>query len=514
MFSKIKKEVVQNRQYFILSTIISAYVFLPQILMYNSLSGFLAIVLSAILLIIIAKWSKVLFLLVSLLTLFTSTVLAHIGYHWGTSTFVSRVQAAMLSPVHETSEYLSTYIGLIDLVFFSYFILGIYLLYYFLKSSHHTYKILKITGLLLFGLILFMLTTVHHLEDIRPYRYITLIIDANKWKSIVDERNTFIKNMSIKKHTISEDKLPYDKIVVIMEESVNKHHMSIYDYNISTTPFLTKLLKQEGSYKFEDVISPTNQTRYSIPIDLTNASVGHFYDFITSPSIISDFKQYGYKTYWISNQFVVGAHDTYISSIAKEADYVKIENTVSGGEDPAPDMILLKEFDKIHMLPNTKEFYFFHLMGSHFAYSQRYPKENALFSKPKDLIEEYDNSIYYTDHILQELYNRFKDTNVLWIYLSDHAEVVSLKRHGHGFVPASKDEYEIPLIMYSSLPNENLTKLFTKNHSTVFNMESFNHLVKSVAGIENNVSNFSKSTEVITSEPSHIIDYSHMITWR
>lgn len=54
------------------------------------------------------------------------------------------------------------------------------------------------------------------------------------------------------------------------------------------------------------MISPINQTRYSIPIDLTNATVDNFNLFFTSKLIVTTFKKYGYKTYWLSNQGRVG----------------------------------------------------------------------------------------------------------------------------------------------------------------------------------------------------------------
>lgn len=293
-----------------------------------------------------------------------------------------------------------------------------------------------------------------------------------------------------------------------MGEAVNKKHMGVYDYNISTTPFLSNLLQQKNSFKF-DVIAPTNQTRFSVPIALTDATVKHFYDFITSKSIISDLKEYGYKTYWLSNQFVVGKHETYISSIASEADYIKISNSkyLYGMSGVKFDIVLLDYLKQINLNNNDKEVYFFHLLGSHTQYSKRYPAAHALFSNPKNIIEEYGNTIFYTDHIINEIYNKFKDKKLLLLYLSDHGEVVNIKKNGHGNFRPYQDEYDIPLIIHSSEHNEKLLKLKIENEKHLFNMEDFNHIVQYLTGIDNNITEISHNPKVFTVEPINIIDY-------
>ncbi len=292
-----------------------------------------------------------------------------------------------------------------------------------------------------------------------------------------------------------------------MGESASKNHMSAYNYNKKTTPFLDSLLEYPQSFKY-NVIAPTNQTRYSVPIDLTNATVNNFNLFFTTKSIITTFKEYGYRTYWLSNQGKSGVHENYISTISNEADFTKIANFAY--TDAKHDDVLIEYLDNINMDNNSKEFYLIHLMGSHASYEKRYPEKEALFKNSKDIIEQYDNTIFYTDTILQKIYNKFKNSKLLFIYLSDHAEVVNIDKHGHGFLPAYKDEYEIPLFVYSSVKNNKLNKLKTLNGQSIFNMESFNKFIEYTVGIDENISNISTSSNVFTLDPVNIIDYNHL----
>jgi len=64
-------------------------------------------------------------------------------------------------------------------------------------------------------------------------------------------------------------------------------------------------------------------------------------------------------------------------------------------------------------------------------------------------VNAYDNSILYTDTVLSELYRRFGSKDVLFVYAADHGEVVSDKVFGHGFSPAYREEYLVPLLIWT-----------------------------------------------------------------
>jgi heptose-I-phosphate ethanolaminephosphotransferase len=453
----------------------------------------------------VSKISKIIFVFLSIITLFVNSLILHIAFHWGTNTISSRIMVASLSPKSESLEYLATYLSLFDVFILSYSLIGIYILYKLAIHLKHTYRIVKLLSLLSLLIITTVLFSLDKIQSIRPYTYIKSYISIADIGKIQD-RSNYINNLKHDSSNLTTN-LGYDKIIVIMGESANKNHMSAYNYNKKTTPFFDSLLQNSQSFKY-NVIAPTNQTRYSVPIDLTDATVNDFNLFFTTKSIISIFKEYGYRTYWLSNQGKIGKHENYIATISNEADFTKIANLFYS--NAKYDDVLIEYLDKLNMDNTSKEFYLIHLMGSHASYKKRYPEEEALFKNSKNIIEQYDNTIFYTDILLQKIYNKFKDSKLLFIYVSDHAEVVNINKYGHGYSPAYKDEYEIPLVVYSSLKNNRLNKLKNLNRQSIFNMESFNKFIEYAVGIDKNISDISTNSNVFTLDPVNIIDYNNL----
>ncbi|MFC3848519.1 sulfatase-like hydrolase/transferase, partial [Helicobacter baculiformis] len=62
---------------------------------------------------------------------------------------------------------------------------------------------------------------------------------------------------------------------------------------------------------------------------------------------------------------------------------------------------------------------------------------------------DYVNSLYYTDHILSEIFKLFEDKDAIIIYLSDHAQDIfeSASTYGH---KCSAFGVEIPFVIYVS----------------------------------------------------------------
>ncbi len=109
-----------------------------------------------------------------------------------------------------------------------------------------------------------------------------------------------------------------------------------------------------------------------------------------------------------------------------------------------------------------------HQMGSHGpAYYKRTPKEYQRF-KPfcatnaiqgcsqQELLNVYDNSIVYTDHVLAQLINvlaQYSDFQTAFWYLSDHGESTGehgLYLHGAPYMFAPTQQTHIPMLMWFS----------------------------------------------------------------
>jgi len=475
----------------------SIYIYLPHMLFGNHIK---AILFFTLMLFLISKINKHFYLLVSYILIFFNIIFTHIYFRWGITEheIATRIATFQVSPPYEIREYLMNSLTYTDGLIILYAAIGIYLVYRLFKYQHSLKK-LRLFALVTFPVFLiFAIIYRNPFLYIAPLNYVYKYIEASSWTDIPKQRLEYLRTVDLNK---SNDLMDYDKIVIIIGESASKNHMSLYGYDKKTTPFFDALQKERGFYKFH-VISPGNKTRLALPMELTDANVNDFSRFTHSVSLVTDLKINGYKTYWLSNQSTSTRRESFITSIAHESDYCKIENKVAWKFVKNLDSVLLKELDRIKNRP-LKEAYFLHLMGSHIKYTARVGTDKILYKNPKNVIQEYDNTIFYTDYILSEVYKKFKDEKLLFVYFSDHAEVVSEKECGHGYSPAYKDEYEIPFVIFSNVSNERLSELKKLNQEKIINLESMPYLIKYVVGIEHNISKVSTATHISVIQPGN-----------
>jgi glucan phosphoethanolaminetransferase (alkaline phosphatase superfamily) len=511
MHKTLFSEVSANKKYLLLSTFIAILTFLPQILLSQKQMHTALLYIALLVLSTIPKFSKILFAIFVIYINIANLLIAHIAFHWGyvVPDITPRIEVAFLTPSYEASEYISHYLDSRDYSLFVYTLFVLFLLYRFMKHYAHSYKRVKLIGMgvSLLGILSIMYYT-NPLKEMEPFSVPCEVCNVMDEKQEIDrlmfERAKFIQNLKLVK--ASQEHQLYDKIVIVMGESVNKNHMALYGYDQNTTPFFSSLKTDKNFYIF-NAISPTNQTRFSIPIDLTKANVHDFQkSFVHSCSILTDFKANDYKSYWISNQGRAGKNDSTISSMAYEANVTYFANL--NYLDAKTDDTLL-EYLNSHKSSQSKEMYLIHLMGSHSDYVNRYDHAKALFKKPKNMIEEYDNSIHYTDSILRQIFEHFKGEKLLLIYLSDHGENISMDNNGHGFVPSYKDEYMVPFVIYSNVKNPRIDEIKKDNQKAYINLENFNFMVQYISGISDE-KRLSFSSDVISVEPDNIWDFEDM----
>jgi len=459
----------------------------------------------------VSKFNKLLFSIFIIYLNISNIIIGHIFIHWGYSdaNIGPRIGVAAISPEHETMEYLMTYIDYRDILLCTYTFLILLLLYKFLVHFKHSFKIMKFLGLII-ATAMISAVSFHSnpLTIIEPFSIPYKFTKAMEYDKYYDLRTKYLNSQ--KKISLIDKNLIYDKIIVIQGESVNKHHMSIYNYDKNTTPFLTFLKSKDNFYVF-NAIAPSNLTEYSIPIFYSKANVNNFAKLFThSRSIVGDFKNHKYKTYWISNQGAAGKGNTSIGSIATEANIYYFVNL--DHKNAKPDEVLLHYLDNIKGNSN-KEMYLIHLMGSHSKYTKRYTNNFVLFESASNIIEEYDNTIYYTDHILKEIFTyfteKFSNKKLLFVYISDHGDVISEEKFGHGFLPPFKDEYDVPFVIYSSIENDRLDKLYQENKKRYFNLENLNYMIEYVSGLSDD-NNISYSSDVFAIDPKNIFDYNKL----
>jgi len=233
--------------------------------------------------------------------------------------------------------------------------------------------------------------------------------------------------------------------VLVVGESARPDHWGLNGYGRNTTPRLTL---KDRLVSFRNVVTPWPATRLAVPVILVGQQTANHRALPDRASIVSLFKQAGFRTYWLSNQAPLGLHDSIISVHAQEADEVVFTNPTDYSRQGKDDGVLLPVFQRLLKHAAPKKFFVIHTLGSHKRYDQRYPSEfsrfkpadlgNMLADPPEVVVNSYDNSIFFTDHVLAELIAALElnwHSRSALMYLSDHGQTLPLngcQEDGHG----------------------------------------------------------------------------------
>ena len=249
-------------------------------------------------------------------------------------------------------------------------------------------------------------------------------------------------------------------IVIIIGESSRRANWQLSGYHRQTNP---ELSANEGVIYFSEAISAATQTRESIQLALTRATPGNTAPINSEKSIISAFKEAGFRTAWFSNQNRLSGVDTPLYVIAKETDHVYFTNGDYKKSSRFDEELITPLEDYLSNTQDPRRLIVIHTMGSHEVYRQRYPQDFATFQPASTgddynfasagirerLLNSYDNSILYSDHVLNRLLGVIDKhlSNSLVVYFSDHGENIlddQNRRFGHGGVIPTRFVTEIP----------------------------------------------------------------------
>ena len=274
--------------------------------------------------------------------------------------------------------------------------------------------------------------------------------------------------------TIDETNEMPTNVVLIIGESFGRCHSSIYGYDKLTNPQLAELKDNSLLYAFDSISSPAPSTALSLRDMLSTFNLSDeneekmWYEYI---SLIEIMKDCGYDSYWFGNQPSANRHNGTSRVLAKACDrqwFLQIEGLDDVG-DHLQDIVLVdSSYQYVDQLSKKDHnFFVYHMMGSHFNFSNRYPKEYAKFSvndystepqSHREILSSYDNSILYNDYIVRKIMDLFKDSEAIVIYLSDHGQVMyrntkdpDFYAHGRKGDPVDYAlGVEVPFFVYAS----------------------------------------------------------------
>ncbi|MBX2847744.1 MAG: sulfatase-like hydrolase/transferase [Acidiferrobacterales bacterium] len=351
------------------------------------------------------------------------------------------------------------------------------------------------------GLLLGLLLIAINLRDLTTYANMHPMVEMplSAYASYFQELSAFQKLQSDRlgsdKEIVANTNLENTTLVVVIGESANKWHMSSYGYPRATTPVVDKYIASGDMLRFDSAYSNHIYSNPTISKALTEADNYNGIKWSRAPSVMNLANAAGIHTSWVSNKLKLGPWDSVMSVIGDDAnDTIHINKKIGQNlnadhydEDLVPLVKRALNKKKLNRL------IFVHLQGSHVSYASRYPDTHNKYVKaPSPLIfgqaifhhrynsfdlNHYDNSIFYTDFVLEKVLERLELEShpTAMLYFADHGESV-FRRHSHN---AAKFEYEmseIPMFLWANQAwqntyqqkwetlKSNKDKVFTNDH--------------------------------------------------
>ncbi len=255
--------------------------------------------------------------------------------------------------------------------------------------------------------------------------------------------------------------------VLVIGESSRYDRWSLNGYGRETNP----LLKLEPNLvPLSNVISAISATRLAVPVLLTRKpAIDSLKPGFTEKSILSAYKEAGFKTYWLSNQLSYGKFDTPVSVFAREAEVTQFPNLGDFINKSSFDQVLLEPLRNALADPAPRKFIVLHTLGNHWNYSHRHPPEFEQW-KPslsglqtpnhadrklrENIANSYDNSVLYADWFLSRTIAELKAAGPkvsAMLFISDHGENLhdgqcNLVLHGSN----TKFDFHVPAMVWYS----------------------------------------------------------------
>jgi len=271
---------------------------------------------------------------------------------------------------------------------------------------------------------------------------------------LLEERKIEQKNLSTNL-VLNKSHSKWDKVIVVLGESLSPDHMSLFDYKRETTPFLASL-KNNKNFFFRKGLSSGVSTDISVAffLNLTYGDAAIKKIAMGDHCLFKLAKELDYSTHFLSIQSTQQLR--YISPYlcSKSLDDLRSFEELklkTKDANAALDRELLPSLNQL-LQSDSKQFIILHQRGSHGPWELRSNLESKKFndSKTDKRINDYDNSVVEFDFFWKEFYTLLskQKSKILVLYLSDHGESAGRdQKYGHGFLAPSS--FEIPMLFFS-----------------------------------------------------------------
>ena len=243
-------------------------------------------------------------------------------------------------------------------------------------------------------------------------------------------------------------------VVLVIGESARKANFQLYGYQRDTNPLLSR---QEGLKVYQATACATYTTAGTKAI-LEPKDSGDLYELLPNYAFRT-----GVDVSWRTSNW--GEPPIHIDEYLTDTD---LSDLYQGRSNDYDDILYYGLRERIESSKKDKVLIILHTSTSHGPkYADKYPKQFEVYKPVAKNIEEgeknigmlinaYDNTIRYTDFLLNSLINtlrEMKDWHSAMIFISDHGESLGENKmfmHGLPMKLAPKVQYEIPFLVWTS----------------------------------------------------------------
>ncbi|MEZ3501094.1 kdo(2)-lipid A phosphoethanolamine 7''-transferase [Pantoea sp. KPR_PJ] len=248
-------------------------------------------------------------------------------------------------------------------------------------------------------------------------------------------------------------------VVFVIGETTRWDHMGMLGYDRDTTP---KLSKEKNLVAFRGESCDT-ATKLSLRCMFvreggTEESPGRT---LKEKNIFAVMKELGFSSELFAMQSEVWFYDN--AEVNNFAFREQIGSEPRNAGKSVDDMLLVPELKaSLDRYPQGKHLVVLHTKGSHYLYSQRYPRSFARYQpecmgvdetcSKAQLINAYDNSVLYVDSMLDSVLDQLRDKKAIVFYAADHGESISENTHLHGTPRelAPPEQFRVPMMVWAS----------------------------------------------------------------
>ena len=299
-----------------------------------------------------------------------------------------------------------------------------------------TLAVLLVVGLLNINQTLFI--SEHDTELgglLQPWSYI-----ANTYRIMSFSQDKQAEEIKLPDGRITDDEKAV--VVLVIGESARKANFQLYGYKRDTNPLLSK---QKDLKVFQANACATYTTAGTKAI-LEPKDCDDLYELLPNYAFRT-----GVDVSWRTSNW--GEPPIHIDEYLTESELGRRNPDVDSNYD---GILFTGLRQRIESSPKNKVLIILHTSTSHGPqYVNKYPKAFEVY-KPDNIVNAYDNTIRYTDFLLDSLINTLhtmKDWKSAMIFISDHGESLGENKmfmHGLPMKLAPKEQYEIPFLVWTS----------------------------------------------------------------